>query len=397
MADDVFIEVESWQEPKHGQPVAGDVFVSRKVRQEGRIVSVLSDGLGSGVKANVLATLTSSMALDFVVRDTDVELTARTIMDTLPLCSERQIAYSTFTIVDIESTRQVRLIEHENPPCLILRGERLLQCPPQRTVVPSGVGNVPRERFLDFTEFAAEVGDRIVFFSDGVNQSGMGRDAMPLGWGRDAVAAFAQKLIHGNPSISARDLARRIVHLATANDEGRPRDDITCAVVYVRQPRRLLVATGPPFDRRNDRLMAENVASFPGNVIVCGGTTASIVSRELGRPVSVELDDLDDEVPPASTMDGVSLITEGTVTLARVADMLEADSVAERPGRNAATRIVDYLLNSDVIQFLVGTRINEAHQDPSVPVELDLRRNLMKRIARSLEDRHLKETRTRYL
>lgn len=397
MADDVFIEVEFWQEAKHGQPVAGDVFLSRKVKQEGRIVSVLSDGLGSGVKANVLATLTSSMALDFVVHDTDIEQTARTIMETLPLCSERQIAYSTFTIVDIESTLAVRLIEHENPACLILRGEHLLQCPRRRTMVPSGVGNVQRERPLDFTAFAAEVGDRIVFFSDGVNQSGMGRDTMPLGWGRDAVAEFARGLLRGNPRLSARDLARRIVQLAAANDQGRPKDDITCAVVYFRRPRRLLVATGPPFDKRNDRLMAETVATFPGNVILCGGTTAQIVSRELGRPVGIDLDELDDEIPPMSRMEGVSLITEGTITLARVADMLQADVNPERGPRHAATQVVEYLLNSDVIEFLVGTRINEAHQDPSVPVELDLRRNLMRRIARDLEDRHLKETHTRYV
>jgi hypothetical protein len=396
MTDDVFIEVEFCQAAKRGQPVSGDVFVSRKVKQEGRIVSVLADGLGSGVKANVLATLTSSMALDFVVRHTDIEQTARTIMDTLPLCSERQIAYSTFTIVDIESTRDVRIIEHENPPCLILREGRELCCPKRRTVLPPGAGNLPRERALESTAFTAAVDDRIVFFSDGVNQSGMGRDTMPLGWGREAVAAFALSLVRGDPRISARDLARRIVNLATANDAGLPQDDITCAVVYFRRPRRLLVATGPPFDKRHDRMLAETVATFPGRVILCGGTTAQIVARELGRAVSVDLDDLDDEIPPTSRMQGVDLITEGTITLARVADMLE-DNASPAPGRrHGAAQIVDTLRNSDVIEFLIGTRINEAHQDPTVPVELDLRRNLMRRIARTLEERHLKETITRY-
>jgi hypothetical protein len=396
MADDVFIEVDFCQAAKRGQPVSGDVFVSRKVKQEGRIVSVLSDGLGSGVKANVLATLTSSMALDFVVHHTDIEQTARTIMDTLPLCSERQIAYSTFTIVDLESTREVRIIEHENPPCLILRDGRELRCPKRRMIVPAGVGNLQRERVLESTAFTAAVDDRIVFFSDGVNQSGMGRETMPLGWGREAVAAFTLNLIRDQPRISARDLARRIVNLATVNDAGQPQDDITCAVVYFRRPRRLLVATGPPFDRQHDRLLAETVATFPGRVILCGGTTAQIVSRELKRPVDVGLEDLDDEIPPTSRMQGVELITEGTITLARVGDMLEAD-VSPGPGvRHGAAQIIEHLLNSDVIEFLIGTRINEAHQDPSVPVELDLRRNLMRRIARTLEDRHLKETHTRY-
>ncbi len=396
MAEEVFIEVDFCQAAKRGQPVSGDVFVSRKVKQEGRIVSVLSDGLGSGVKANVLATLTSSMALDFVVHHTDIEQTARTIMDTLPLCSERRIAYSTFTIVDIESTREVRIIEHENPPCLILRDGHELCCPKRRTVLPVGAGNLQRERALESTAFTAAIDDRIVFFSDGVNQSGMGRDTMPLGWGREAVLEFALSLVRSQPRISARDLARRIVNLATLNDAGQPQDDITCAVVYFRRPRRLLVATGPPFDTHHDRLLAETVATFPGHVILCGGTTAQIVSRELNRPVSVDLDELDDEIPPISRMQGVDLVTEGTITLARVADMLETDASPTPGRRHGAAQLVDYLLNSDVIEFLIGTRINEAHQDPTVPVELDLRRNLMRRIARTLEDRHLKETHTRY-
>lgn len=397
MPDDVVIEVDFHQAAKHGQPVPGDVFLSRKVREEGRTVSVLSDGLGSGVKANVLATLTSSMALDFVVHHADIEQTALTIMETLPLCSERQIAYSTFTIVDIDRRREVRVIEHENPPCLVLRDGRLLHCPVRRTAVPAGVGNVPRERALEFTAFRAAVGDRIVIFSDGVQQSGMGTDAMPLGWGREAVANLALSLIRASPDLSARELARRLVAAATANDGGTPRDDISCAVVYVRHPRRLLIATGPPFDRRNDRLMAETVATFPGKVILCGGTTAQIVSRELRRTIHIDLDDLDDEVPPTSHMEGVSLITEGTITLARVEDALRQEGTLDANPRSPVTRVVDHLLNSDLIDVLVGTRVNEAHQDPAVPVELDLRRNLLKRIARVLEDRHLKETRTRYV
>jgi hypothetical protein len=143
--------------------------------------------------------------------------------------------------------------------------------------------------------------------------------------------------------------------------------------------------------------MAETVAEFDGTRVVCGGTTAAIVSRELGRPVTMNMDLLDDDVPPISHMEGVNLVTEGTITLARVLDMLERNVNPDHEPRNGATFVLEYLLNSDVIRFLVGTKINEAHQDPNIPVELDLRRNLMKRIARLLEERHLKETRIQYI
>ena len=394
---ELFLEVEHSQASKHGEPVPGDVFLTRKVREDDRLVAVLADGLGSGVKANVLATLTSTMALEFVADGTDIELTARTIMDVLPVCRVRQIAYSTFTIVDIRAGRQVRVIEHENPPFFVLRGEQVFEPARSRITVPEGVGNVPRERDLEVACFEARDGDRLVFFSDGVNQAGMGSDRTPLGLGGEAVVDFARHLVRANPNLSARELARRVVDLATAKDGGSPHDDISCAVVYFRQPRHLLVATGPPFSRKSDTQMAETISEFDGTRILCGGTTAAIVSRELGRPVTMDLEMLDDDIPPISHMEGINLVTEGTITVARVLDMLERDVNPDREPRNGATLVLEYLLNSDVIHFLVGTRINEAHQDPNIPVELDLRRNLMKRIAALLEERHLKETRIQYI
>lgn len=398
MTDDVFIDVNCFQSPKHRQPVSGDVFLSRKVKEEGRMISVLSDGLGSGVKANVLATLTSTMAIDFVLHDTDTETTARTIMDTLPVCSERHIAYSTFTIVDADHERNVRIIEYDNPPCVVLRGDRILACEKRQIVLPPDPANATRERVLNCFDLKARPGDRIIVFSDGVDQAGLGRKQTPLGLGGEAVADFARSLVRANPKLTASDLARRIGQLACARDEGKSHDDTTCAVIHFRQPRRLLVASGPPFDKRNDRLMAETVAAYPGKVIVCGGTTAQIVGRELGRPVAVDLDELDPEIPPTSRMEGVNLITEGSITLDRVVSVLNA-SEEERINmrRNAVSDIIEYFLNSDVIEFMVGTRVNEAHQDPTVPVEMDLRRNLMKRIANTLEERYLKETRTTYV
>ncbi len=99
-----FIEVDSCQRAKNGQLISGDVFLSENVKEEGRIVSVLSDGLGSGVKASVLATMTATMALKFAVSPMDIQASAEVIMDTLPICSVRQVSYSTFTVADISNT-----------------------------------------------------------------------------------------------------------------------------------------------------------------------------------------------------------------------------------------------------------------------------------------------------
>lgn len=388
MTGNVFIEVDHFQRAKHGQMAFGDVFLSRKLREENRTVSVLSDGLGSGIKASVLATLTATMGVKYAARFVDVRKSAEIIMDTLPVCKVRKISYSTFTIVDVSGNGEARIIEHGNPPAVLLRGD---------VAVPLSSQTITLERWqdrpIDYAECRLRIGDRIVCCSDGVTQSGMGTRTMPLGWGGKASTEHALALVRADPAISARRLAQALVERAVKNDGGRPKDDVSCAVIHFRHPRKLLVLTGPPFDRNRDAELAELAQSFPGRKAICGGTTASIVSRRLNRPVRVLLENLDADLPPCSTMEGVDLITEGTLTLGRVAGLLES-GVDVLPA-NAAGRLLELMLESDQIDFVVGTRINEAHQDPNIPVELELRGTLVKRIARLLEEKHLKETRLR--
>ena len=391
-SDLCFIEVDSFQAGKHGQPVSGDAFLSRKVKDTDRIIAVLADGLGSGIKASVLATLTGSMALKFVAVKTDIRNTATIIMDVLPVCSQRKIGYSTFTILDIGAAGDTRIIEHDNPPFLAIRGGERLDVPKTAIELPPDE-ELAADRNLSFSQLRCKVGDRLICFSDGVNQSGMGRGDMPLGWGLEAVEEYACKLIAADFRISARELARKLVRQAVRNDRDAPKDDITCAVIYFRRPRRLLVVTGPPFSKRNDALLAQTLVEFQGRKVICGGTTAKIVGRELRKEITVDLSDIRSDIPPRSTMQGVDLITEGTITLARVAEMLEHDIAPENVAADsAAAQLVELLLDSDIVEFMVGTRINEAHQDPNVPVELDIRRNVVKKIRALLEDRHLKET-----
>jgi hypothetical protein len=72
-------------------------------------------------------------------------------------------------------------------------------------------------------------------------------------------------------------------------------------------------------------------------------------------------------------------------------------SSADNKRPNAAVQLVALLLNSDIVKFAVGTSVNEAHQDPSFPVQIDLRRNIVKRIVRVLEDKYMKQVSIQYL
>jgi hypothetical protein len=392
MTGESFIDVDFCQQAKHDQVVAGDVFLSRKIKEEGRIITVLSDGLGSGVKAGVLANLTATMALHYTSAYVDVRRSAKTIMDTLPVCEKRKISYSTFTIVDLDEDGKTRVIEHGNPPLILLRGQTPV--PIERVSLTLETW---KDRVIYYSEFDTQLGDRIVFFSDGVSQSGLGRVGLPFGWGSKRVTDFLHRQISAENDISSRELSRQLVAEALVNDGRVAKDDITCGTIYYRRPRRLLVLTGPPFNRERDGELAELVQTFNGRKVICGGTTAGIVSRLLVRPVTMNLSALDPDIPPAATMDGIDLVTEGTITLARVAEILEGGSAVELRRKNPASDLATLMLQSDIVQFVVGTRINEAHQDPSIPVELDLRRNIVRKLASLLETRHLKETRLQFI
>jgi hypothetical protein len=392
MIGESFIDVDFCQQAKHGQVVAGDVFLSRKIKEEGRIISVLSDGLGSGVKASVLANLTATMALRYTTAFVDVRQSAKTIMDTLPVCEKRKISYSTFTIVDLDEDGKTRVIEHGNPPLVLLRGQSAM--PIERASLTLEAW---KDRVIYYSEFDTQLGDRILFFSDGVSQSGLGRVGFPLGWGQDRVTTFVQKQIAAENDISSRELSHNLVNEALANDGRAAKDDITAGAIYYRRPRKLLVITGPPFNRERDVELAELVQNFDGRKVICGGTTASIVSRLLGKPVRMDLTQLDPEIPPPAVMEGVDLVTEGTVTLAKVAELLESGTPVETWRKTPARDLAALMLESDIVHFLVGTRINEAHQDPNVPVELDLRRNIIRKISSLLENRYLKGTDARFI
>lgn len=383
-----FVEVDFVQKSKYGQSVYGDVFASKRLADEDRIVCVLADGLGSGIKANVLATLTSTMAMKYVSSEMDLREASEIIMATLPVCSKRQIGYSTFTIVDIRPDGQVKIIEYDNPSYTLLRGYRQDAVEKKIFKIETATTGV---RELAYSSFKAGEHDRLVIYSDGVSQSGMGTSNMPLGWTQEAAGDFVEGVCRKNINISARDLAKEVVEKAWKNDDHKAKDDITCAVINFRRPRKLLVVTGPPYNEKNDSWLAGIVKDFQGKKVIAGGTTATIIARELNREVEIDLSGSCLEVPPMSRMNGVDLITEGTLTLSKTMELLEKGVEIETLDDNAATRLIKLFLDSDMIEFVVGTKINEAHQDPNLPAELDIRRNMIKKMVRILNEKYIKE------
>jgi hypothetical protein len=389
--DDLFIEIESCQQNKHGQDICGDSFMTHKLPEEDRVISVLSDGLGHGLKANILSTMTATMALKFTASDVDLICSAETIMNALPVCRVRNISYATYTIVDIRMQTDISIVEMDNPPFLLIRNGEAISVPFKEVESPS-----LDERKMKTYSLKALPEDRLVIMSDGISQSGIGTEQLKLGWRVEGCKRFVLDQVCRDPHISARTLASRILAEALDNEVGnKAYDDMTVAVFYFRQPRRLLVLTGPPFHENRDAHFANIFETFKGRKVICGGTTANIVARELNREVVDHLETTDGDIPPIATFEGADLVTEGLLTLTKVAQFLEKGETTTR--RNAASMLLERLLESDSIIFLVGTKINEAHQDPTHPMDLEIRRNLIKRIAKILERKYLKDTFVRFI
>ncbi|MFP4013199.1 MAG: SpoIIE family protein phosphatase [Chitinispirillaceae bacterium] len=385
---EVFIEIGHSSHSKYRNAVSGDVFLTRKLEQ-GRVVSILCDGLGSGVEANVLASFTASMGIEYMSSDLQIKRAAELVMDALPLCPSRKISYSTFSIADVSLAGDIRIIEHGNPPFLFFRGNTSVFKETREMHFPRW-----KKRSLNYARFGAEIGDRLIIMSDGVTQSGMGSDSWPMGYGSEKVSELVHNYIRKCPDVSANDLAGIICNNSLRVDGSKAGDDISCTVIYIRRPRRMRVLTGPPFDPNRDTEYASLLKKYDGRCVICGGTTANIVERELGVEAEMDLTCIDPVVPAVSYMKGVDLITEGCITLSRLAEMLEKGQPGK--GKNGATMLRDLFLDCDVIEFYVGTRINQSHQDPSLPIELDIRRNVIKKIASLLESKYLKETMIRF-
>jgi len=387
--NNLFVEIASKQVAKAGNSVCGDRIVTQKVAEQNRFITILSDGLGSGIKARVLADLTASMALQYTLNHEPIKRASQIILNTLPIDNQKKIGYSTFTILDIYTDGLVNITEFDNPCVQIFKGNKPIIIE-RKSFVVQGFGI--RRSVYTFS-FMANEADRIILMSDGVTQSGLGMRTSPFGWGDTAVTEYVAAILNAQPDIAATMLSKLIVEKAGMNDALKPQDDTSCTVVYLRKPRNIVICTGPPYNADHDAVYAAKLNNYKGEKVICGGTTAQIIARELKLSVKVNLNSARLDLPPSASMEGINLVTEGILTLSRACELLATDNLAEE---SPAGDLIRLLLAHDKIDFMVGTHINASHHDPNLPIELEVRRNVVKRLANMLDSKYLKEVLCEY-
>lgn len=393
IGENIFLEVACSQHREQGELVSGDVFLHR--RTQNRLSLVLCDGAGSGMRANVVASVIASMAVNQDSVKGSLLRSVKMLIETFAR-GERSadVRQAAFTIVNIDREGHVVVVEFASPHTLFFRGDQPLAIPQKHHRVKTSSG-VDAE--FHFYQFKATAEDRLLLITDGITESGYATRRLPFGWSREGVEELVLRRIAEHPTLSADALSREVTDAAKTNDLFYPKNDMSCVALYFRRPRKILVCSGPPFDKEKDSALAGRVAEYDGEVIISGGTTAQIIARELNREIVVQLKRDPSGLPSASTMEGVSFITEGVLTLGRVKVLLESMRSSDLPGSGIDVRLVRMLLTHDIVEFIVGTRINALHQDPDIPVELELRRNVIKDIARILNEKFMKEVSILYI
>lgn len=385
----MFIDIACAQKKKYNQNAYGDFFTSGRFPNMNRVVAVLSDGLGSGIKANILACMTSTMLLKFMENNADIEKSCEIIMNSLPVCKVRGISYSTFSAIDCYENGKAKIVEEGNPDFIWIRNGEILK--PEYQIIQS---KDFKNRKMKVYNINLAKYDRIIFCSDGATQVAMGTKFYPLGLERNGLIKIILNKLEQDPEISSKDLSNYLVkqiELIAPNKELK--DDTSIVSIYCRDPREALIFTGPPYHQEKDSYYAKTFIEFKGKKAISGGTTANIISRELNIPVTADISLNSGKLPGLSKMEGVDLVTEGILTLTKTLEYLESG----KPEKNAAKTLMDFMLDSDCINFLVGAQMNKAHYDPNLPVEIEIRKNIIKQIAKVLEEKYLKKVEVQFI
>ena len=360
-------------------------------------IMILADGMGSGVKANILATLTSKILGTMFLNGATLEECVETIVETLPICKVRQVAYSTFSILQVFHSGAAYLVEFDNPSCIFIRNGKLVP-------IPQNIREVQGKKINEY-RFRVQRGDALILMSDGTVHAGVGQ-LLNFGWLWEDIAKYAVKQYA--LTISAMRLAAAICQACDELYQYRPGDDTTVACMRIINAKPVHLMTGPAQDPSMDEEMVRSFMSGDDSTkrIVCGGTSATIVSRILKKRLDVSMDYVDPDIPPIAYMDGIELVTEGVLTLNRVVQLLRRyvknetvseDFFLELDKPNGASMVAKMLIEDCTeLHLYVGKAINSAYQNPGLPFDLGIRQNLVEQLKTVVEEMGKQVTVTYY-
>ncbi|MBQ3912351.1 MAG: SpoIIE family protein phosphatase [Lachnospiraceae bacterium] len=370
-----------WKSINHeGEQLCGD-HIDIVEQNDDSTVIVLADGLGSGVKASILSTLTSKIISTMLAEGIRLEECVATIAATLPICSVRGVAYSTFTIIHLINNVSAEIIQFDNPAVIFIRDGEIYDYPKTEL-------NICDKNVLKSVVKLQE-GDIMVAMSDGCPHAGIGL-AYNFGWKWEDIAEFMRCM--SIAGYTAKTLATMLIDEVNKEYGYQPGDDASACVVKIRKREPMNILFGPPKNRDDCDRMMSLFFSKEGKHIICGGTTSSIAAKYLGKPLRASLTFERSDVPPIAEIEGVDLVTEGVITVNKVIeyakDVLGDNKLYEewnfkRDGASLISRLL--FEEATDINFYVGRAVNPAHQNPDLPINFNIKMNLVEELSRCLK------------
>lgn len=362
-----------------GENLCGDHIDIVEQSEDSKVI-VLADGMGSGVKASILSTLTSKIISTMMAAGMSIEDCVATIAATLPVCKVREVAYSTFTIIRIINSEMVEIIQYDNPKILFIRDGKPFNYPE----IEMHIG----DKTIFKTTINLLEGDTIVAMSDGCPHAGIGL-SYNFGWEMEDISQYMCTMSVGN--FTAKTLSTMLIEEVNRLYGNCPGDDATACVIKIRKRAPVNILFGPPSNRDDCNRMMSLFFSKDGKHIVSGGTTATIVSKWLKKPLITSLEFDKSDMPPIASIEGVDLVTEGVITMNKVVenarDYLEKNEFFEQwgYGTDGASLICRLLFEEATdINFYVGKAINPAHQNPDLPINFNIKMNIVQNLSELL-------------
>lgn len=364
----------------YGEQLCGD-HVDIVEQSENSTVIVLADGLGSGVKASILSTLTSKIISTMMAAELPIEECVSTIAATLPVCSVRGVAYSTFTIIHLINNETANIIQYDNPQVILLRDGVNYEYPKTEM-------NIGGKKIYQ-TSIRLQENDIFIAMSDGCPHAGIGM-AYNFGWKREDIISFMEAIAPSG--LTAKNLSTMLVDECDKLYGNKPGDDATACIVRIRKREPMNILFGPPSNRDDADRMMSLFFSKEGKHIICGGTTSSIAAKYLRKPLRASLDFEKSDVPPIAHLEGVDLVTEGVITVNKVLEYAKdylADNLLYEQWnfkRDGASLICQLLIEEATdINFYVGRAVNPAHQNPDLPINFNIKMNLVEELSKCLK------------
>ena len=363
-----------------GEELCGD-HIEVTSPDESTKILVLADGLGSGVKANILSTLTSKMLSCMIAGDISIKECIRSIANTLPICKDRKVAYSTFTIIKIKDNQYVDIYNYDNPTPFMIRDGKVVELSYSSTTIDN--------KTIYHAKIEALPYDTFFLMSDGVRFAGS-KETLNYGWDMPQIKEYMEIIYQ--KEYSAKALATELASQCNELYDFKPGDDTTVAVIRIRERKQANLLIGPATNKEDDKNMLSLFFSKEGSHIVSGGTTAKIVSEYLGKPIIVNNNSDDSDVPPTSKIEGVDLVTEGVITMNKVLEYATNYLTTNSEYKNwfykadGASVIAQYLFESATdINFFVGCAMNSAHQNEDSSINFSTKMHLIEELASHLK------------